>query len=126
MLEIFSLVELDELEKLPIIISEEGVMLSLKIFTLLKCEALESLPKNYLYLKTLKKIRVYGCSMVLENLEKMKIVDTKVEVVTMSLIDTNEIIKRHSQIFHTKEGWLYSEVWYNELYLFLGNLARRL
>ena len=55
LLEIFSLVELDELEKLPIIISEEGVMLSLKIFTLIKCEALQRLPENYLCLKTLKK-----------------------------------------------------------------------
>lgn len=62
--------------------------------------------------------------MVLENLEKMKIVDTKVEVVTMSIIDTDEIIEKYTQIHNTKEGWLYSEVWYNELYLFLENLVR--
>ena len=57
---------------------------------------------------------------------KIKIVDTKVEVVTMSIIDIDEIIEKYSQICNTKEGWLYSEVWYNELYLFLRNFGRNL
>lgn len=126
LLEIFSLIELDELEELPTIISEEGVMSSLKIFTLIKCEALKRLPENYLYLKTLKKMRVYGCSMILENLETIKIVDTKVEVVTMSTINTQEIIEMFIRICNTKEGWLYSAFWHNELFISLGNLYKLL
>jgi disease resistance protein RPS2 len=70
LLELFSLIELEELEELPTIIANEDVLSSLKIFTIMKCEALKMLPEDYLHLKALKKIKVYGCSMVLENLQK--------------------------------------------------------
>ena len=36
------------------------------------CEELRMLPKSYLNIKTLQKIRLWGCSMVLENLEKIE------------------------------------------------------
>jgi hypothetical protein len=86
----------------------------LKVFTMMKCEALQILPESYLNLKTLQKIRVYGCSMVLENLQRIKIVDTKVEVVTMSTTDTQEIIEKYLQVRNLKEGWSYGEFWCNE------------
>jgi Leucine-rich repeat (LRR) protein len=61
-LEIFSLVYLNELEELPLI--KEGAMSMLKVFTMMECEVLKLLPKSFLNLKTLQKIRVYSCPMV--------------------------------------------------------------
>jgi len=84
-LEILSLVGLDELEELPLIY--EGAMPSLKIFSMMQCEALKMLPESYFTIKKLQKIRVFGCSMVLENLERVKIENNRVEVVTMSSTD---------------------------------------
>jgi hypothetical protein len=74
------------LEELPYI--KEAAMLMFKIFTIMKCEVLQIFSQSYLNLKTFQKIRVYDCSMVSENLKRVKIIDTKLEVVTMSTIDT--------------------------------------
>jgi hypothetical protein len=52
-LEIFSLVWLHELEELPLI--HEGAMPSLKIFTMMQCEALKMFPKSYLTIKKTQK-----------------------------------------------------------------------
>jgi hypothetical protein len=116
-LEMFSLVYLNELEELlPI---KEGVMPMLKVFTMMECEVLQLLPESYLNLKTLQKIRVYGCPMVSENLQRIKIVNTKVEVVTMSTADTQEIVEKYLQVRNLKEGWSYGEFWCDELWIFL-------
>jgi hypothetical protein len=125
-LEIFSLVELDELEELPAIIEEEDVMPSLKIFTIMKCEALKMLPENYFHLKTLKKIRVYGCSMVLKNLEKIQMKNTQIELITISTIDTETIIERFHRFTPKEECWFYNESVYDEHFLFLQELYRDL
>ena len=83
LLEIFSLVELNELDELPTL--EEGALLSLKIFTMVKCTRLKVLPRSYLNLQKLQNLGVNGCSMELENLKKIKRINTKVEVITMSI-----------------------------------------
>jgi len=70
LLKILSLAALSWLEELPII--NEGAMYALAIFTIMLCETLEILPKRYLNIRSLKKLRVWGCSMVLENLEKVE------------------------------------------------------
>jgi hypothetical protein len=57
LLEIFSLAWLPMLEELPVI--EEGAMTSLQIFTMMACTTLNILPKSYMDLKTLQKVRVY-------------------------------------------------------------------
>jgi len=92
LLQTFSLVKLDELMELPEI--EEGAMPSLKMFTIMKCEALKMLPENYLYFHKLQKLRVYGCSMVLENLKVQKAL-TKVEVITMSTVVLEEFLEKY-------------------------------
>jgi len=123
-LEIFSLVNLNELEELPLI--KEGAMSMLKIFTVMKCQALQVLPESYLNLKTLQKIRVYGCSMLSKNLQKIKIIDTKVEVITLSTRDTQEIIDKFREVKNLKEFWIYGEFWCNEIWLFLREFYRPL
>jgi len=122
-LEVFSLSHLNELEELPTIMVKEDVMPLLKIFTIMKCEALKLLPENYLYLKTLQKIRVFGCSMLLENLENIKI-ETKVKVITMHV--TEDIIDTYLQKMYSREGWFYSDFWCNELVLFMEELFMNL
>jgi hypothetical protein len=69
---------------------------------------------------------VYGCPLVSENLQKIKIVNTKVEVVTMSSADTQEIVEKYFQVRTLKEGWSYGEFWCNEFWLFLQELYRPL
>jgi len=124
LLEIFSLGNLDELEELPIV--EEGAMPSLKLFTIMKCEALKKLPENYVTLNRLQKLRIYGCSMVLENLEKIKRINTNVEVVTLSTIETEEASKTFIEMFYTMQGWFYGKFRNNELFLFLEEMYRPL
>jgi Leucine-rich repeat (LRR) protein len=69
-LEKLSMFELNNLEELPEV--EEGAMTSLKIFTIILCEGLKMFPQNYLNFEKLQKVRVYGCRMVLKNLESGK------------------------------------------------------
>lgn len=64
-LELLSLVRLPELLKLPVL--EPGAMPCLKIFSIMQCEALNELPKTYLNLSTLQKVRAYGCPIIKEN-----------------------------------------------------------
>lgn len=62
LLELISLAWLPELLELPVL--ESGAMPSLKIFSIVECEALNSLPDTYLNLGTLEKVRVYGCPQI--------------------------------------------------------------
>ena len=119
LLEILSLVELPHLKELPTL--EEGAMSFLQIFTLMNCEKLEMLPKTYLNLKTLKKIRVYGCPLVLKNLEENKKINTKVEVTTISTVDLVEFNKGLKDSSNVR-SWFYDEFWCNEVFLFLSQL----
>ena len=123
-LEILSLVTLDELEELPVIY--EGAMPSLKIFTIMMCETLKMLPKSYLTIKKLQKIRVFGCSIVLENLKRLKIENKKVGVVTMSSMDTTEYFKIYLQVCSTISGWTYGEFWCHEFFTFMNYCDRML
>jgi hypothetical protein len=120
-LEIFSLVRLDGLQELSTL--EEGAMPLLKVFTLMQCEALEKLSESYLGLKTLQKIRVYGCSMVLENL-RMKETNTNVEVVTMSTEDTMTTTTHYHRLGVYDHS--YDEFWCNELTVFLDKMSSRI
>jgi len=115
-LEIFSLAWLDKLEELPLVKAE--TMPSLQILSIVECKALKILPENYLTLKSLRKIRIYGCLIMFQNLEKFK----QIEVVTMSTTDTKEIIKKYLQVHEKIEGWLYGEYWSNELFVLLRSL----
>lgn len=119
-LEIYSLVELNQLEELPEV--EEGAMASLQIFTVMECPALRPLPYSYLNLKTAKKLRIYGCPMAAENLNGVKGANTMVKVMTMSPEDTAEVKKRYLQVKAQMTGWLYGEFWCDELFLFLKSL----
>ncbi|GLJ28846.1 hypothetical protein SUGI_0568450 [Cryptomeria japonica] len=79
-LEVFSVVEVEKLEQLPI--AEEGALPSLKILTIMKCEALQRLPQCSWNLKSVEKIRVYGCSKVLHVMvEEEKFIKTKSKLV---------------------------------------------
>jgi hypothetical protein len=124
LLEKFSMVQLDELEELPII--EEGAMPSLKIVTIMLCETLKMFPESYLNIKQLQKVRVYGCSIILENLGSMEKTNKEIEVITMSTIETKEFRDRYLQVRETLSGWLYSEFTCSELFLFLQDLYRTL
>lgn len=119
-LEIYSLVELNQLEELPVV--EEGAMASLQIFTVMECPALRPLPYSYLDLKTVKKLRIYGCPMAAENLNGVKRANTMVKVMSMSPEDTAEVKKRYLQVKAQMTGWLYGEFWCDELFLFLKSL----
>jgi len=119
-LEILSLAWLDKLEELPIVRIE--AMPSLQILSIIECEALTMLSDNYLKLRNLRKIRIYGCLMMFENLEKVKKENIQIEVMTMSTTDTNEFIKKYLQVHEKIEGWLYGEYWSNELFILLRRL----
>lgn len=124
LLEFFSIVELNELEELPIV--EEGAMPLLKTFTIMLCEVLKMILENYWNLKGLQKLRVYGCSMILDHLESMEKINKKIEVVTMSTSDTNQVKERYLQVRYSLSSWLYSEFLSSELFLFLRDLDRTL
>lgn len=122
-LEIFSLVGLYSLKELPIV--EEGALLSLRVFTLMKCEALERLPKSYLDLRTLQKIRVYGCPMVLENLNRMENTNSGIEVVAISIEETIAAENYHRSTLGMYDGF-YDESWCNQLHVFLHEVSTRI
>ncbi|XP_057859040.1 disease resistance protein RPS5-like [Cryptomeria japonica] len=98
MLEEFSVVELEKLEQMPIL--EDGALPSLKILTIMKCEALQILPQCYWNLKSIEKIRVYGCSKVLITMEENFIeANTKVELLRLSATETQAFQERFNQMF---------------------------
>lgn len=122
LLEKLSIFKLNKLEELPEV--EDGAMPSLKIFTLLLCEALKMLPQSYLNLKSLQKLRVYGCWMVLHRLEGLKKVNGGIEVITMSLSKTTDFINQYLKVRDNILGWVYNDFSKDELFLFLLDLYR--
>jgi Leucine-rich repeat (LRR) protein len=121
-LEIFSLAWLDMLEELPAMKKDTETMPSLQIFTIMECEALRLLPENYLYFKNLRRIRIYGCQMILENLTRREKTHSTVEMVTISSTDTKEFVRKYLQARHRMESWCYGEFWSNDFFLFLRNI----
>lgn len=89
LLEQFSMVRLKELEELPII--EEGGMPSLNIVTIMLCETLKMFPECYLNIKQLQKLRVYGCSEILEKLGRLEKKITEIKIITLSTIETKKL-----------------------------------
>ena len=124
LLENFAIVNLSELEELPKL--QEGAMPRLKVFTIMLCEALKKVPENYWNLKELQKLRVYGCSKILDNLESMDKINKEREVVTMSTTDTLKVLDRYLQVRHNLSSWFYSEFSNSELFIFLRDLNRAL
>lgn len=116
-LEVLSLIDLNGLEELPTL--HEGSMLSLKILTIMQCEALEIFSKKYLNLKTLVKIRIFGCSIVLENLEKIKTPNSIIKIVTLSAKDTEDFREKYYKVYDRMDSWIYDELWCNELFIAL-------
>jgi dephospho-CoA kinase len=121
-LEIFSLAWLDKLEELPTVKKEEDTMISLQIFSIMECETLKLLPENYLNFKKLKKVKIYGSSMVLENLKLTRKVPKTVEIVTVSSVETKEFAKKYLTVRDKMEGWVYGEFWSHDLFLFLRSI----
>ncbi|GLJ28852.1 hypothetical protein SUGI_0568530 [Cryptomeria japonica] len=124
-LEVFSVVEVDKLEQLPMV--EEGALPSLKILTIMKCEALQRLPQCYWNLKNVEKIRVYGCSMVLHVMaEEDKFIKktSRVQTITLSSTETKTLEKRYYDILHRGEHVYYGEFWCSEMFQFLDNINR--
>lgn len=120
-LEIFSIVGLHGLEELPMV--KEGAMPLLKTFVIVECSALKIFPMSYFNSKTLKIIKIYGCSsMIMENLREIQESNTMIEVKTMSIEDTRDSRKRYSEVREGMKSWLYGEFWNNELFLFLRSL----
>ncbi|KAH9292896.1 hypothetical protein KI387_041918 [Taxus chinensis] len=120
-LEVFSLVNLEKLEEVPVV--EEGAMPSLKTLTIMECEALQMLSESYWNLKSMEKIRVYGCSIVLTTMPKNFIkVENKVQTVTLSTADTQTLRKRFMKMISSHEEFIHQEFWNNELFRFLYNI----
>ncbi|GLJ27047.1 hypothetical protein SUGI_0530350 [Cryptomeria japonica] len=118
-LEVFSVVKLTKLEQLPLV--EEGGLPSLRILTIMQCEALQILPECYWTLKSVEKIRVYGCSKVEENFIKSR---TKVQTVTLSTTETQISEDRYLSLLRRGEQFFYGEFWCNEIFRFLDDIKR--
>ena len=102
-------------------------MISLQIFTIMECKVLKIFPKTYLDLKTLQKVRVYGCSIIVENFEEIRQKNTQIEVVIICIQDLQEAKSHYSSLACTKNAdWYYGEFWYNELFLFMKSLRMTL
>ncbi|GLJ28851.1 hypothetical protein SUGI_0568520 [Cryptomeria japonica] len=124
-LEVFSVVEAEKLEQLPMV--EEGALPLLKILTIMKCEALQRLPQCYWNLKSAEKIRVYGCSKVLHVMaEEEKFIKTqrKVQTITLSSMEIKTLEKRYYDILCRGEHFYYGEFWCSEMFQFLDNINR--
>ncbi|GLJ28825.1 hypothetical protein SUGI_0568140 [Cryptomeria japonica] len=121
----YLLVKLRKLEQLPIV--EEAALPSLKTLTIMKCEALQRLPQCYWNLKSVEKIRVYGCSKVLfvmaeeESLIKTKI---KVQTITLSTIETQTSEERYHDILQGGEHFYYGEFWCSEMFQLFAGINR--
>ncbi|GLJ28821.1 hypothetical protein SUGI_0568100 [Cryptomeria japonica] len=120
-----TVVKLRKLEQLPIV--EEAALPSLKTLTIMKCEALQRLPQCYWNLKSVEKIRVYGCSKVLfvmaeeESLIKTKI---KVQTITLSTIETQTSEERYHDILQGGEHFYYGEFWCSEMFQLFAGINR--
>ncbi|XP_057832574.2 probable disease resistance protein At1g61300 [Cryptomeria japonica] len=126
-LEVFSVVAMQKLEQLPIV--KEGAMPSLKTLTIMKCEALQRIPECYWDLKSVEKIRVYGCSNVqLVMAEEEHFIKTKsqVQTVTLSTTETETLEKRYNNILCQSEHIYYGEFWCSEMFQFVDEINRYL
>ncbi|GLJ28457.1 hypothetical protein SUGI_0559840 [Cryptomeria japonica] len=124
-LEVFSIVGMKKIEQLPRV--EEGALPSLKRLTIMKCEALQMLPQCYWNLKSVEKIRVYGCSNVLlimaeeENFIRTK---TKVQTLRLSTMETQALEERCSNIRRGGEHFYYGEFWCSDMFQLLDDINR--
>ncbi|GLJ28856.1 hypothetical protein SUGI_0568630 [Cryptomeria japonica] len=124
-LEVFSVVEVEKLEQLPIV--EEGALPSLKILTIMKCEALQRLPQCYGNLKSIEKVRVYGCSKVLHVMaaeEKIVKTKSKGQTITLSNTETQALEERYNDMVSRGEHFYYGEFWCSEMFQFLDTINR--
>ncbi|GLJ27013.1 hypothetical protein SUGI_0529390 [Cryptomeria japonica] len=122
-LELFSVVEMEKLEQLPIV--EEGALPSLKTLTIMNCEALQRLAQCYWNLKSIEKIRVYGCPNVQHVMaEEKDFINTqrKVQTVTLSITETQAFEKRFNGMFRKLEYGHYGEYWSSEIFQFLHDI----
>jgi len=114
-LEILSLSSLSGLEELPVV--EEAAMPLLQVFTIMWCPQLEILSDRYLNLKTFKKLRIYGNSVLIKNLENHK-TNKKIDVVTMSEVDSNSAMQAFINYFEDRDsGTMYrTDTWGSEFF----------
>ncbi|GLJ28848.1 hypothetical protein SUGI_0568480 [Cryptomeria japonica] len=124
-LEVFSLVEVERIEHLTIV--EGGALPSLKILTVMKCESLQRIPQCYWNLKSVEKIRVYGCSkvqLVMKEEESFINTKSKVQTITLSTTETKTSEKRYNDILRRGEHFYYGEFWCSEMFQFLDEINR--
>jgi len=109
------------------VVKEEAMPL-LQIFTITKCPKLKILSENYLNLKTLKKLRIYGNSELIKILENHK-TNEKIRVVTISEVDTERAIEalKYYRCHVRVEGHgsaLYGmDTWGSEIFQFFYSLS---
>ncbi|GLJ28844.1 hypothetical protein SUGI_0568410 [Cryptomeria japonica] len=124
-LEVFSVVEVQKIEQLPIV--KQGALPSLKILTIMKCEALQRIPECYWNLKSVEKIRVYGCSNVqIAMAEEENFIKTKsrVQTLTLSTTEAETLEKQYNDILRRGEHIYYGEFWCSEIFQLLDETNR--
>ncbi|GLJ28459.1 hypothetical protein SUGI_0559870 [Cryptomeria japonica] len=124
-LEVLSMVEMKKLEQLPMV--DEGALPSLKTLTVMKCEALQMLSLCYWNLKSVEKIRVYGCSKaqtVMAVEEKFIKTKTKVQTLRLSTAETQALEEHFSDIRRGGQHFYYGEFWCSEMFQFLDDINR--